>query len=116
MANWIETLTGPLEQKKQYRQHQARLTALAEPYRTAAKAFQRYFMYYSGITDGDKLVAMIGDSVDLWERAAVDQTPVREIVGDDPVGFAESFAQAYMARQWIDKERDRLVKAIDDIA
>ena len=78
-AKWIETLTGSLEQKKQYRQHKARVEALPEPYRAAAKAFERYFMYYGGITDGDTLVTMFGDFADLWERAAVDGTPV----GDD---------------------------------
>lgn len=115
-AKWIETLTGSLEQKKQYRQYMARIDGLPEPYRTAAKAYHRYFMYYGGFTDGDTLVTMIGDFADLWERAAVDGTPVRDIVGDDPVGFAEEFARAYAGTQWIDKERARLVKAVDEAA
>jgi DNA-binding ferritin-like protein (Dps family) len=59
-------------------------------------------------------MTMFGDLADLWERAAVDGTPVRAIVGDDPVEFAETFAQAYSGKQWIDKERARLVKAIED--
>ncbi len=113
-VKWIEALTGSLEQKKQYKQAMARIEALPEPYRSSAKALNRYFMYYGGLTDGDALVTMIGDHVDLWDRAAVDGTPVREIVGDDPVEFAETFAAAYSATQWIDKERARLVKAIDD--
>jgi DNA-binding ferritin-like protein (Dps family) len=113
-AKWIETLTGSLEQKKQYKQYKARIEALREPYRTAAKAFERYFMYYGGITDGDTLVKMFGDFADLWERAAVDGTPVSVIVGDDPVEFAEAFTQAYGGTQWIDKERARLVKAIEN--
>jgi DNA-binding ferritin-like protein (Dps family) len=112
-AKWIEVLTGPLEQKKQYRQATARIAALPAPYRDAAKAIGRYVMYYSGTTDGDTLTTMIGDHADLWERAAVDGTPVREIVGDDPVGFAEEFAAAYSGTHWIDKERARLTKAID---
>ena len=33
-AKWIETLTGSLEQKKQYKQYKARIDALPEPYRT----------------------------------------------------------------------------------
>jgi DNA-binding ferritin-like protein (Dps family) len=111
-AKWIEVLTGPLEQKKQYRQATARIAALPAPYRDAAKAIGRYVMYYSGTTDGDTLTTMIGDHADLWERAA-DGTPVREIVGDDPVGFAEEFAAAYSGTHWIDKERARLTKAID---
>ena len=114
MANWIETITGSLEQKKQYKQYKARIDALPEPYGTAAKALQRYFMYYGGVTDGDTAVKMFNDSADLWERAAADGTPVRAIVGDDPVEFAETFAQAYTGKHWIDKERARLIRAIDE--
>ena len=55
---------------------------------------------------------MLGDSADLWDRAVADGTPVRGIVGEDPVEFAETFLQAYSAKQWQDKERDRLRKAI----
>ncbi|MCW4385503.1 DUF1048 domain-containing protein [Salinibacterium sp. SYSU T00001] len=113
-AKWIEALTGSLEQKKQYKQAMARIDALPEGYATAAKALHRYFMYYGGVTDGDTLATMFGDLADLWERAAVDGTPVRDIVGDDPVEFAETFAQAYSGKRWIDKERERLVKAIED--
>jgi DNA-binding ferritin-like protein (Dps family) len=115
-AQWIEALTGSLEQKKQYKQDKARIDALPEPYATAAQAMHRYFMYYGGITDGDTLVTMFGDLADLWERAAVDETPVRQIVGDDPVEFAETFARAYDGKQWIDKERKRLTDAIDKAA
>ena len=113
-AKWVETLTGSLEQKKQYKQYKARIEALPEPYGSVAKALQRYFLYYGGVTDGETALTMLGDFADLWERAAADGTPVREIVGDDPVEFAETFAQAYTGTQWIDKERARLTKAIDD--
>ena len=114
-AKWIEALTGSLEQKKQYKQDMARIDALPASYRTAAKAVHRYLMYAGGVVDGDTLATMITDLADLWERAALDGTPVRDIVGDDPVAFAETFAQAYSGKQWIDKERARLVKAIEDV-
>ena len=71
-------------------------------------------MYYGGVTDGATAVTMLGDLADLWERAAADGTSVRLIVGEDPVEFAETFAEAYTGRQWIDKERARLTKAIED--
>jgi DNA-binding ferritin-like protein (Dps family) len=83
-AKWIELVTGSLEQKKQYKQYKGRIEALPEPYGTVAKALQRYFMYYGGVTDGDTAVKMSGDFADLWERAAADGTPVRAIVGEDP--------------------------------
>lgn len=113
-AKWIEALTGSLEQKKQYKQDKARIDSLPEPYAASAKAMHRYFMYYAGVTDGDTLVTMFGDLADLWERAAVEGTPVRDIVGEDPVDFAETFAQSYVGKQWIDKERARLTKAIEE--
>ncbi len=116
-AKWIEILTGSLEQKKQYRQYKARIGGLPEPYRTAATAFERYFMYNGGITDGDTavMITMLGDFADLWERAALDRTPVSSIVGDDPVAFAEAFSDAYIGKRWVDKERDRLTKTIEQL-
>ena len=113
-AKWFEMVTGSLEQKKQYRQCRARNEALPPPYGTVAKAQQRYIMYYGGITDGETLLKMWRDSADLWERAAADGTPVRAIVGENPVEFAETFAQAYTGKQWIDKERARLTKVIEE--
>jgi DNA-binding ferritin-like protein (Dps family) len=114
VARWIELATGSLEQKKQYKQYKARVEALPEPYGTVTKALQRYFMIYGGVTDGETSVKMLGDLADLWERAAADGTPVRAIVGDDPVEFAETFAEAYTGKHWIDKERARLTRAIED--
>lgn len=60
------------------------------------------------------LITMFGDLADRWERAAADRMPVREIVGDDPVEFAETFAQVDSSRHWIDSERTRLITAMDD--
>lgn len=111
-AKWIELVTGSLEQKKQYKQAKARLDALPEPYLTVANAFTRYFMDYGGVTEGDTMVQMFSDFADLWERAAIDGAPVSEIVGEDPIEFAESFAQAFGGKRWIDKERARLNEAV----
>ncbi|MBT8159806.1 MULTISPECIES: DUF1048 domain-containing protein [Arthrobacter] len=114
-AKWIELVTGSLEQKKQYRQYKSRIDALPEPHGAAAKALQRYLMYFGGMaTDGETTLKMFADFADLWEQAAADGTPVRAIVGEDPVEFAETFAQAYGGTRWIDKERARLNKAIED--
>jgi DNA-binding ferritin-like protein (Dps family) len=110
---WIELVTGSLEQKRQYKQYRVRMNALPEPYLTAAKAMNRYFMYNSGVVDGDVAIRMIGDFTELWERAAADGTPLRDIVGEDPVEFADAFAEAYVGKRWIDKERARLIRTIE---
>ncbi|BCG76689.1 hypothetical protein [Mesorhizobium sp. 113-3-3] len=53
---------------------------------------------------------------DICDQSAANGTPVRAIVGQDPVGFAEAFLQNYLEGQWINKERKRLTDAIDRAA
>ncbi len=113
-AKWVRPSPGRSSRRSSTSSTGPASRPYPEPYGAAAQAFNRYFMYYGGITDGDTLLTMFGDFADLWERAAADGMPLREIVGDDPVEFAETFAQAYSGKRWIDKERARLTKAIED--
>lgn len=113
---WIEQVTGSLEQKKQYRQYKARAKQLPANYRTAIEALERYLTYFGAITKGDTLVKMLEDLADLFEQSAASGTPIREVVGEDPVEFAETFLQNYSEGQWINKERKRLTQAIEGIS
>ena len=70
-------------------------------------------MYAGSIAKGDVLVQMLDDLADLIERAAADGTPIRDIVGDDPVEFADTFIANYSDGQWVNKERTRLNDAIN---
>lgn len=114
---WIELVTGPLEEKKQYREYKARLKQLPANYRAAAEAVERYLMYAGGgITKGDVLVRMYGDLVGLFEESAASGTPIRQVVGEDPVEFVEAFIANYSDGSWINKERRRLITTIDRVA
>ena len=112
-AGWIEQIIGPLDQKKRYRQYRARKEQLPANYRTAIDALERYLNYFGAITKGEILVSMLEDLADLFEQSAASGTPIRAIVGDDPVEFAEAFLQNYSEGRWINKERKRLASAID---
>jgi DNA-binding ferritin-like protein (Dps family) len=112
-AGWIEKITGPFDQKKRYRQYKARKEALPANYRTAIDALERYLTYFGSITKGDILVSMLEDLADLFEQSAPSGTPIRAIVGEDPVEFAETFVANYSEGQWISKERERLVSTIE---
>jgi DNA-binding ferritin-like protein (Dps family) len=98
--------------KRRWREYKARVQLLPDKYRAAVEAYQRYFMYF-GAVDGDSAASMYEDLADLFEQAAADGTPIREIVGDDPVEFAEAFAQNYRKGGYIDRERNRLTAAIE---
>ena len=106
-------MTGWIAQKRHYRQYQARIAALPPSYRTAVAALERYTNYLGGLGDASSILTMLDDLADLFEQAAADGTPVRDIVGADPVEFAEAFLRNYPAGHWIVRERDRLTVAID---
>jgi DNA-binding ferritin-like protein (Dps family) len=105
-ARWIQ-------QKRQYRQYKARVARLPASYRTATAGLERYIYHLGGIGDGDSILAMLDDLADLFEQAAADGTPIREIVGADPVEFAEAFLRNYPAGRWIVRERERLNRAVE---
>lgn len=115
-AGWIERITGSFEDKKRWRRYKARKEGLPTSYRTAIDGIERYIMYAGAIVKGDVLLQMFEDLADLIEQAAADGIPIRDLVGDDPVEFADTFAQNYSDGQWINKERQRLTDAIDQAA
>ena len=97
--------------KRRWRAYKARTKKLPDNYRTAIDALERYLMYF-GPTDGDSAARLFEDLADLFEQSAADGTPIRAVVGEDPVEFAEAFLQNYPEGQWRSRERERLISAI----
>ena len=102
-------------EKRRWRQYKARTRQLPASYRTAADALERYLMCF-GPGDGASAASMFEDLADLFEQSAANGTPIREIVGEDPVEFAEAFLRNYPEGQWINRERERLTSAIERAA
>jgi DNA-binding ferritin-like protein (Dps family) len=111
---WYEKITGPLEDKKRYREYRARVKALPEPYRLAGLAIERYVLNLGPTSDSERMLQMLDDLVDMLEQHAAAETPMRDVVGSDPVAFAEEFMANYGDGSWIGKERARLKKSIDE--
>ena len=110
---FISKAIGP---KRRWRAYKARVKQLSESYRTAADAIEHYLMHFVP-TDDDQAASEFEDLVDLFERAAADGVPIRDIVGDDPVEFAETFAQHYTKGGYApDRARKRLVSAVNRAA
>jgi len=103
---------GDMGDKRQWWQYQARKKQLPEGYRTAVDAFERYLMTLGpgGST------AIFEDLIDLFEQSVADGTPIREVVGEDPVEFIEAFARNYQEDSWKNRERKRLTDAIERAA
>jgi DNA-binding ferritin-like protein (Dps family) len=109
-GGFISKVIGP---KRRWRAYKARVRQLPENYRTAVDAIERYLMHFVP-RDQDSAESQFEDLADLFERAAADGTPIREIVGDNPVEFVETFAQNYSKGGYVpDRARERLTSAIE---
>ena len=108
-SGFISKVIGP---KRRWRAYKARVRQLPPSYRTAVEAIERYLMNFVP-ADGDSAATEFEDLADLFERAAADETPIRDIVGDDPVEFVEAFAQNYTKGGYVpDRARQRLISGI----
>ncbi len=107
ISKFIAKVVG---EKGQWRRYKARARQLSASYRTAVDALERYLSYFG--TGGDA-TALYADLVDLFEQSAANQTPVRQIVGEDPVEFIETFVRNYPKGKRIIDERERLTHAIE---
>lgn len=102
--------------KRRWRQYKARTRRLPPAYRTAVEALERYLMHAAPGGDGSEVASMFEDLIDLFEQSAANRTPIREIVGEDPVEFVEAFVRNYPDGQWRIRERERLKSAIERAA
>jgi DNA-binding ferritin-like protein (Dps family) len=108
----MSIITKVIGDKRRWRQYKARTAQLPENYRTAVDAIERYLMCF-GPGDADTAATMFEDLAELFEQGAANGTPIRQIVGEEPVEFVETFLRNYPTGQWIVKERDRLTSAIE---
>ncbi len=113
---WYEKITGELSAKKRWREYRHRVQALPAPYRQTAAALERYLLNLGPTSDTDTLIRMVDDLADLLEQGAAAEATVRDLIGDDPVSFAEEFMANYGDGSWIGKERARLTRAVDEAA
>ena len=101
--------------KREWRAYKARVKSLPPSYSSAVDAIYRYLNHAGGL-DADGAAALLNDVVDLFERGAADGTPIREIVGADPVEFVDALIQNYSKDGYIARQRERLVRDIERAA
>ena len=112
MSSLIDRIVGGIDDKRRWREFRARAEALPPEHRAAVDALQRYLTHRGTITRGDVLVAVHEELVTSFERAAADGTPVGDVVGGDPVRFADDLLARWAGGARVDGEQERLVGAI----
>lgn len=102
MANFINTIIGDLNEKKEYRETEKRAKALPAEYSKAYKEIKKYIFGTSGILTVQPLRTL----VELLEEATANQQSVTEVLGTDVAGFADELVKG--EKNWIDAQKERL--------
>ncbi|MFJ2740795.1 DUF1048 domain-containing protein [Streptomyces sp. NPDC087440] len=90
-SGFLAKMIGP---KKRWRAYKGRVKELPAHYRSAVESIERYLNHFVP-NDADSSASMFEDLVDLFEQAAAHGTPIREIVGENPLEFLNEYAQNY---------------------
>ncbi|WP_207926560.1 DUF1048 domain-containing protein [Actinocrispum wychmicini] len=108
-GGFVDKVIGP---KRRWREYKARVKRMPEPYRDVVDAIERYLMHFVP-SDGDRAESMFEDLADLFDQAAADGTPIREVVGENPMEFIETFVQNYTEGGYVPaRARKQLTDAI----
>ena len=73
---------------------------------------QQYLLHLGAIDD-DRWTSAVEDLADLFEQAAADRTPIRDLVGEDPIDFAETFSRSYSSGDRRSRAQRKLLDAIE---
>jgi DNA-binding ferritin-like protein (Dps family) len=78
---------------------------LPEEYRKAMKAIETYMWNYA---KGSGMLELLKNILEMFENSESDGLSVRDVVGDDIAGFADSLLAEFPEETWMDKMRKKL--------
>ncbi len=106
MANFIKQM---IEDKKEHKEHMARVAALPEEYQFVFHKMQWYMWSFAGGT-GHDMMKIQSDLIELFEANAADGKHVLEVTGEDVVAFYDELLRD--AKKWSDSYRKKLNRDI----
>ena len=85
MDNWLKKI---IDDKKQWRQMEARAKALPRDYRIVYEEMKKYLFKFSA-GNGMETVALLNDLLGLFESGAADGRRVLDVTGPDVAAFCD---------------------------
>jgi DNA-binding ferritin-like protein (Dps family) len=105
--NIFEKIIGSLDDKREWREMEARAKALPSEYRNAYKAIQKYMWTAGGgPTDWKDSSRIFGGILDLFEEGAAEGKKVIDLTGEDVAAFCDDLVKD--DQTWKDKYRKKL--------
>jgi DNA-binding ferritin-like protein (Dps family) len=105
--NIFEKIIGSLDDKREWREMEARAKALPSEYRNAYKAIQKYMWTAGGgPTDWKNSSRIFNGILDLFEEGAAEGKKVTDLTGEDVAAFCDDLVKD--EQTWKDKYRKKL--------
>ncbi|MGR3742015.1 DUF1048 domain-containing protein [Companilactobacillus sp. DQM5] len=93
--------------KKAYKEFKAEIKKLPKEYQIAFNSLQSYMWNFWG---DDNFQEAFDELLHLFQESSMDNIPIKDIVGDDPVKFADELMSQYSDHLWIIKIQNKLRK------
>ncbi|MDR2045379.1 MAG: DUF1048 domain-containing protein [Clostridium sp.] len=106
MANFIKQM---IEDKKEHKEHMARVAALPEEYQFVFQKMQ-WYMWSFAVGTGHDMMKIQDDLIELFEASAADGKHVLDVTGEDAVAFCDELLRD--AKKWSDSYRKKLNRDI----
>lgn len=100
------------EDKKWYRDYKAQENELPELYQAAIKALDTYLMQFWGT---DEFMDLLDNMLSIFQENASENVPINDLVGPDPVAFADELLAQYQQATWMRKQQDQLRNAFKEL-
>jgi len=105
--NIFENIIGSLDDKREWREMDARAKALPSEYRNAYKAIQKYMWTAGGgPTDWRDSSRIFVGILELFEEGAAEGKKVTDLTGEDVAAFCDDLVKD--EQTWKDKYRKKL--------
>mgnify|MGYP005984508965 CR=1 FL=1 len=95
MANIFKKLVG---EKKQYRKVKKEMKELPKPYAETLEALEKYMWNFAKTS---KFMDVLEELLQIFQENAAEGVPVGNVIGDDPVTFADTIMAQYPDELWL---------------
>lgn len=111
MINYLKKMRA---EKQEYRRYKRAIKQLPPRYQAAMTALDKYMWSFAG---DDQFIHAMWDVLQIFQESSLEHVAVSDIVGADPVAFAQDIMDNYADHLWINKSQTKLrqnFKRIED--
>lgn len=108
--NIFEKISGSMDDKREWKELEARSQALPSEYHNAYNAIKKYIWTSDSPSDWKDISRIFGGIIDLFEEGAAEGKKVTDLTGEDVAAFCDELVKDSIT--WRDKYRAKLNETI----